>query len=192
MKVKSENEVAQSCLTLRNPMDCSLPGSSIHRIFPSKSTGVGCHCLRVYFNYFPISCSSANYSHHAIHHIPSTYLLSGSVCLWWPLSNFPPLTPASGNHKSDLLCPWVWFFKKNLFKNSLLKFHHWDFPGSSVVKNMTCNTGDVGSIPGHGNKIPHTVDQLSHNQRAYATTRESVLHKEPACAEKISCTSTKT
>ena len=28
MKVKSENEVAQSCLTLRDPMDCSLPGSS--------------------------------------------------------------------------------------------------------------------------------------------------------------------
>ena len=27
MKVKSESEVAQSCPTLRNPMDCSLPGS---------------------------------------------------------------------------------------------------------------------------------------------------------------------
>ena len=36
MKVKSECEVAQSCPTLRDPMDCSLPG---------KSTGVGCHCL---------------------------------------------------------------------------------------------------------------------------------------------------
>ena len=33
MKVKSENEVAQSCLTLSDPMDCSLPGSSIHGIF---------------------------------------------------------------------------------------------------------------------------------------------------------------
>ena len=33
MKVKSENEVAQSCLTLRNPMDCSLPGSSNYGIF---------------------------------------------------------------------------------------------------------------------------------------------------------------
>ena len=29
-KVKSESEVAQSCLTLCDPMDCSLPGSSIH------------------------------------------------------------------------------------------------------------------------------------------------------------------
>ena len=30
MKVKSESEVAQSCPTLSDPMDCSLPGSSIH------------------------------------------------------------------------------------------------------------------------------------------------------------------
>ena len=33
MKVKSESEVAQSCPTLRDLMDCSLPGSSIHGIF---------------------------------------------------------------------------------------------------------------------------------------------------------------
>ena len=37
MKVKSESEVAQSCLTLSDPMDCSPPGSSIHGIF---QTGV--------------------------------------------------------------------------------------------------------------------------------------------------------
>ena len=33
MKVKSESEVAQLCSTLSDPMDCSLPGFSIHRIF---------------------------------------------------------------------------------------------------------------------------------------------------------------
>ena len=33
MKVQSESEAAQSCLTLSDPMDCSLPGSSIHGIF---------------------------------------------------------------------------------------------------------------------------------------------------------------
>ena len=36
MKVKSESEVAQSCLTLRDPMDCSLPGSSAHGIFQAR------------------------------------------------------------------------------------------------------------------------------------------------------------
>ena len=40
MKGKSESEVAQSCLTLRNP-------TRLLRLwdFPGKSTGVGCHCL---------------------------------------------------------------------------------------------------------------------------------------------------
>ena len=36
IKVKSESEVAQSCLTLSDPMDCSLPGSSVHRILQAK------------------------------------------------------------------------------------------------------------------------------------------------------------
>ena len=36
MKVKSESEVTQSCLTLSHPMDCSLPGSSIHGIFQAR------------------------------------------------------------------------------------------------------------------------------------------------------------
>ena len=36
MKVKSESEVAQLCPTVRDPMDCSLPGSSIHGIFQAR------------------------------------------------------------------------------------------------------------------------------------------------------------
>ena len=36
MKVKGESEVAQLCLTLSDPMDCSLPGSSIHGIFQAR------------------------------------------------------------------------------------------------------------------------------------------------------------
>ena len=36
MKVKSEGEVAQSCPTLGDPMDCSLPGSSTHGLFQAR------------------------------------------------------------------------------------------------------------------------------------------------------------
>ena len=36
MKVKTESEVAQLCLTLSNPMDYSLPGSSVHGIFQAR------------------------------------------------------------------------------------------------------------------------------------------------------------
>ena len=36
MKVRSESEVAQSCPTPSDPMDCSLPGSSIHGILQAR------------------------------------------------------------------------------------------------------------------------------------------------------------
>ena len=36
MKVKIEREIAQSCPTLSDPMDCNLPGSSIHGIFQAR------------------------------------------------------------------------------------------------------------------------------------------------------------
>ena len=36
MKVKSESEVSPSCPTLRDPMDCSLPGSSVHGILQAR------------------------------------------------------------------------------------------------------------------------------------------------------------
>ena len=36
MKVKSESEVAQSCPTPSDPMDCSLPGSSVHGVFQAR------------------------------------------------------------------------------------------------------------------------------------------------------------
>ena len=39
MSIKS----LQSCLTLCDPMDCSLPDFSVHGILPGKNTGVGCH-----------------------------------------------------------------------------------------------------------------------------------------------------
>ena len=43
-----------------------------------------------------------------------------------------------------------------------------DFLGGPVVKNLPCNAGDVGSIPGWGTRIPHVVEQLS----LHAATRE--------------------
>ena len=36
MKVKSESKVSQSCPTLSDPIDCSLPGSSVHGIFQAR------------------------------------------------------------------------------------------------------------------------------------------------------------
>ena len=54
MKVESEREVTQSCLTLRDPMDCSLPGSSIHGIFQARVLEWGAFAftdIRIYISH---------------------------------------------------------------------------------------------------------------------------------------------
>ena len=45
MKVKRESEVAQSCLTLSDPMECSLPVSSVHGIFQARVLEWGANAL---------------------------------------------------------------------------------------------------------------------------------------------------
>ena len=42
---ESESEVAQSCPTPSDPMDCSRPGSSVHGIFQARVLESGCHCF---------------------------------------------------------------------------------------------------------------------------------------------------
>ena len=53
----------------------------------------------------------------------------------------------------------------------------WDFPGSPVVKNLPCNAGDGGSVPGGRAKIPQATEQLS----THTATREPVCHNERHC-----------
>ena len=51
MKVRSGSEVAQSCLTLSDPMDCGPPGSSIHGIFQARVLEWGAIAFSVNWNY---------------------------------------------------------------------------------------------------------------------------------------------
>ena len=94
MKVKSESEVAQSCPTLSNPMDCSLPGSSVHGICLARVLEWGAIAfskrlwqtsLIVYLMYsllstliYRIPLSPRTMTRPAINHIPSP--LSGLKC----------------------------------------------------------------------------------------------------------------
>ena len=52
MKVKSESEVAQSCLLLSNPMDGSLPDSSVHGIFQAGVLEWGAIAFSAYIQYY--------------------------------------------------------------------------------------------------------------------------------------------
>ena len=53
MKVKSESEVVQLCPTLSDPMDCSLPGSSIHGIFQARVLEWGAIAFSGSSSYWP-------------------------------------------------------------------------------------------------------------------------------------------
>ena len=53
--------VAQSCLTLCDPIDCSPPGFSVHGDSPGKNTGVGCHALLQ--GIFPTQGSNPGHPH---------------------------------------------------------------------------------------------------------------------------------
>ena len=52
------------------------------------------------------------------------------------------------------------------------QFQAGDFPGSPVDKNLLCNAGNEGLIPGQGAKIPHAVEQVS----PLPTTTEFMCH----------------
>ena len=59
MKVKRESEVAQSCLTLSDLMDCSLPGSSVHGIFQARvleSGAIAFSIICIYYIHISYVC----------------------------------------------------------------------------------------------------------------------------------------
>ena len=70
MKAKSESEVTQVCPTLCDPMDCSLPGSSVHGDSPGKNNGMGCHSLLQ--GIFPTQGSNPHLLHWQADSLPLT------------------------------------------------------------------------------------------------------------------------
>ena len=80
MKVKSESEVTQSCLTLSDPMDCSLPGSSVHGIFQARVLEVGAIALSPGF---PV--------HHQVMELTQTHVYRVGDAIQ---PSHPPLSPS--------------------------------------------------------------------------------------------------
>ena len=106
MKVKSESEVTQSCPTLSDPMDCSLPGSSIHGIFRARVLEWGAiafsFCLEHSIS-FPLLCTFQESALKASFlgslpdlsaKIPSLHLSTESLLLRVETENFLFLPPA--------------------------------------------------------------------------------------------------
>ena len=60
--------VAQSCPTLCDPMDCSSPGSSVHRGSPGRNTGMGCHALLQGIFPTQVSCIAGGFFFYHLSH----------------------------------------------------------------------------------------------------------------------------
>ena len=80
MKMKSESEIAQSCLTLSDPVDCSLPGSSVHGIFQARELEWGAIAfsnMHMYiYIYTLFKATRKEYHNQEIHFLDSLMSLS--------------------------------------------------------------------------------------------------------------------
>ena len=121
------SEVTQSCLTLCDPMDSYLPGSSVHGIFQawvlervaiSFSRGSSWPRDRTQISLIVGRCFTSGLSH------------QGRLVIFKP------------QERQQVI---------------ILKECQWDFPGGAVVKTSPSSAEGTGSIPGWGPKIPHAM-----------------------------------
>ena len=109
MKVKSENEVAQSCPTLSDPMDCSLPGSSVRGIFQARVLEWGAiafstctHYMCLYPFCHKVKWKLLSHVHYTVHAILQARILE------WIASPLLQCSSLSLLHCSSLsLLQWV-------------------------------------------------------------------------------------
>ena len=144
-KVKSESEVAQSCPTLCDPVDCSLPGSSVHGIFQARvlewaAIAFSGNCPRhgQWETFWHASYHCFDYF------IPflTSHGISGASCTYPAFHHvFSFLLPLS------MLEVFLSFMKLlSWLENNWLG----GFPGGSEVKASASTARDLGSIPESG------------------------------------------
>ena len=170
MKVKNESEVAQSCPTLCNPMDCSLPGSSAHGIFQARV-----------LEWVAIAFSTCIYDVCLI----SVQLLS-EILFWKKNFCFINLKAIALRNPKVRFVPisyaFLFFFYSSFLQKLCLLLSLFGFPGGTVVKNSPANAGEVGLIPGlgrspgevHGNPLQYSCLQNSMDRGAWQATVHGV------------------
>ena len=128
--------VVQSCLTLCDPMDYSLPGSSVYRMLQARilewvavSFSMGSSWPR---DWTWVSC------------IAGRFFTVWATREAWSLFSFNNIL---------LLSSYT-------FCISFVKFMPRDVPGGLVVRSLPSSAGDTGLIPGLRTRIPHAAGQL--------------------------------
>ena len=96
MKVKSESEVAQSCPILSDPIDCSLPSSSVHEIFQARVSEWGAiafskihpsRCLIFFLSIYSVKRDLSNMTSSSLSR-GSWIMIKLSVNICWALHNY--------------------------------------------------------------------------------------------------------
>ena len=136
-------------------MDCSLPGSSVHRNFPSNNTGVGCHFLLQ--GIFPIQGLNLG----LLHCRQILYCLSHQA-----------------SHKKVVKKRKKKERERNRLFISYIKTTFLDFPSAPAVKNPPANAGDTGLIRGLGRSHTPRCNQVHVRQLPKPTCPGPVLHSE--------------
>ena len=147
MKVKSESEVAQSCPTLHDPMDCSLPGSSIHGIFQARV-----------LEWDVIAFSNREMRNPQLSGIQENESESHSVLSdsWWPHGLYSPwnspsqntgignhsllqgIFPTQGSNPGLVHCRWILYQLSHKGSPTILDWVAYSFSsGSSWLRNLT-------------------------------------------------------
>ena len=99
MKVKSESEVAQSCSTLSDPMDCSLPGSSVHGIFQARVLEWGAIAFSGFIYSAVYFLSLLVFMHHRCH------------CIWGLVKKHTQAVKIILFYNTTLLSVYIWILK---------------------------------------------------------------------------------
>ena len=121
MKVKSEIEVAQSCPTLSDPMDCSLPGSSIHGILQATVLEWGAMSAIVWW-----------FEHSLALPFFGIGMKTDFFPVLWPLPSIP-----------NLLTYWVQHFHSIIFQD--LKYVNWNSITSTSFVHSNTSWGHLTS-----------------------------------------------
>ena len=91
----------------------------------------------------------------------------------------PSESPGTEGEKTIISPPSFWVLGWDLCNK---RQRH--FLGGSVVKNLSCNAGDLGSIPGWGTKDPNTMGQISPNTEPMQACRLQLERSLPTCRMK--------
>ena len=150
MKVKGESEVAQSCPTLSDPMDCSLPGSSIHGIFQARVL----ECVAIAFS----STFKIQFNYHPQAHMKPLGSLQSSKLLelYYAQTVQDTILITTLQFSNQLPSPYLffYFYSQSLFLNIILfyfiLFFISDCAGSSLLCALLSSCNEHGLLSGWG------------------------------------------